>query len=365
MIKSIMSKKVATATTENLLRDVIALMDKNNYKEIPVVDGYNKVIGSISYFDILNIIRFRGDSKVSNFMNPTHTIHEDSSEDFVLDKMLNSGLTGLPVVDKKGVIKGFVSDYDIIKNYMKEPALSKLLVSDSNVKSVKPVTEDANLGEVKNIMNFNKRDRLPVVDKKGKFVGTILLIDLLRTFYSDAPNKIGRKLMKSEISKLMDVSIEGLIIPGIKTTIDSKLRDAMKTMIDNNLKGLIVVNSSNEPIGVLDRCSVLKTIQSVISKKGIDLEISGEVPNSAAYELRTIVSNQLRLLPRDADKIKEIKIFIKRIHDSRSEGKVEMNMNIIRDGKNINIKKTGFDLLLTLVDCLDTAKSLMKQSAGK
>ncbi len=365
MIKSIMNKKVATATPDNLLRDVVSLMDKKNYKEIPVIDNHNKVLGVISYFDVLNLIRFRGDSKVSNFMSPASVVSENNSVEDLLDLMLNSGLTGVPVVDKNENIIGFVSDYDLINYYMNESLISKLLVSNTNVKSIKPVIENSNIGEVKNIMNFNKRDRLPVVDDNGKFIGTILLIDLLRTFYADSPSKIGRKFIKSEISKVMNVSIRGLIIPDVKTTLTSKLTSAMKEMIDNNLKGLIVVNSNNEPIGVLDRCSVLKTIQSTLFKKGLDLEISGDVPNGAALEIRNIVASQLRLLPRDARKIQGIKLFVKRIHDSRSEGKVEMNMTILRDGKNFNIKKQGFDILITLVDCIDTVKQLLKHEARK
>lgn len=357
-----MSKKVVTAKPNQLLRDVISLMDKHGFKEIPIVDSDNKVKGIVSYFEVLNLLRFRGDSKISNFMIPTHVIKEGESEESVLDLMINCGLTGFPIVNKNKKITGFVSDHDLLKFYINDSSLKGLSVGDAHVKSVKPVTENSSIGEVKVIMQFNKRDRLPVVDEKGKFIGTIILLDLLRTFYADAPTKIGKKFfIKGDLSKIMNVSIEGLVRPDVKVGIDSGLVEAVNLMLENNLLGIIVVNREDEPIGVLDRCSVLKKINSLITESGITVNISGEVPRSIIGEVKNVISNNFKLLPRYSKSVNSLKLFVKRIHDSNSDGKVEVHLRVFKDGDDIIIKKVGYDLLFTLVECVDKANQLLKQ----
>jgi len=354
-----------SAKPSAMLRDVISLMDKHGYKEIPVIDGNNKVLGIVSYFDILNLVRFRGDSKAVNFMHSAHTVNEKDDEASVLNLMVNCGSTGFPVINKHEKIVGFVSDYDLLDYYKNVEMIKKINIGDAGIHSVPSIAENANLGEVRNIMNFNKKDRLPVVDEKGKFSGTIVLLDILRKYYTDAPDKIGRNAFKSDIQKIMDYEIKGLIRDEEAVTVSASLKDSINKMLEMNSQGLIIVNSFNEPIGFLGRCDVLKKIHDLVSSKEMNIIIAGELPANLTSQVKSIILSSIKTQAGYYNKIKEVKLFMKRIHDSRSEGKVEMHLTIERDGKDINIKKNGFDILLTLADCLDTANQLLKQEWNK
>lgn len=356
-----MNKNVVTASPNALVRNVISIMDKKDYKEIPIVDKQKKVLGIVSYFDILNIVRFRGDSKIDNFMMKGTTIHGETKENKALEIMINSGLTGLPVVNSDKKIIGFLSDYDLLNFYKNNKDISKLHVSDLNIKSTTSILENDNIGEARKLMLFNKRDRIPVVNNKGKFIGTILLIDLLRTFYAGKPNKIGRKFIKSEMSKIMSISVEGLVRPDVNIKITSKLKKAIQTILNNNLLGIIVVNNKNEPLGVLERRTILKKIVELLGYGRLALNISGEALEPMILEqIKSMVETNFKVRPSYIKAIKEIRLHIKAVHKEKGRGKVEISMNIVKDKGNLQIRKVGYDIMFTLVDCLDTAKHLLR-----
>lgn len=362
MINAIMSKKVVTAKPDVLLRNVISLMDKYDFKEIPIADKQDKLLGLVSYFDILNMVKFQGDSKISNFMSTRNPfIKADMDELDAIKLIVNSGNPGLPVVNSAKKIVGFVSDYDLLKFYKDDKSIANLTVNDFGVKTVSAVREDANISEVRKLMTYNKVDRLPVVDKNGKFVGTVLSIDILRMFYIDKPHKIGKFYIRTNVDKIMDTGIDSLIRPSVKIGLDSLVKDAIEVMIKNHIVGLSVVNSEGAPIGVIDRQMILKKIIELSEKGTYKINISGEGLNSIiVQELSSVIKNNLKILPRALKSVHEVKVYVKAVHKDLGEGKIEMSLNVIKDGGNINIKRVGYDLMITLIDCLDTAGQLLK-----
>ncbi|MDD4353707.1 MAG: CBS domain-containing protein, partial [Candidatus Nanoarchaeia archaeon] len=223
MINSIMSKKLVTVTPDNTISDAMNLMDSHHYKELPVLDEKSRVLGLVTYSNILSIVKFNGNSKIDNFIEGTPIVHETDSEQYVLDLMINSGLMGLPVVDDDEKLKGFVSDYDLINFY--KDKLKGAPLTDVNVKKVPSVKESTTLGEAKNILIFNKRDRLPVTDSKGEFIGTVLLLDILRRIYKSDSNKNDKKDVSGKKNNVLSTTINDLVRKGIKINFDSDLYD--------------------------------------------------------------------------------------------------------------------------------------------
>jgi CBS domain-containing protein len=377
MISSIMSKNLVTVTPDSTVSDAINLMDSHHYKELSVIDKRNRVLGLVTYSNILEVVKFNGKSKIDNFMEGVPIVHETDSEQYVLDLMINSGLMGLPVVDENDVLKGFISDYDLINFY--KDRLKNAPLTNVNVKKVPSVRESTTLGEAKNILMFNKRDRLPVIDEKGEFIGTILLIDILRRIYKNESNKMDKK---NSISKnntmianqssagkknnVLSNSISEFVRKGIKISFDSDLYQTADIMLKNQLLGLIIINSDNQPLGAIDRCSILKLLRDINTDSEIKVDIVGEVNRNAVEEIKKIIKAQLKLLPSYQSSIKGIKVFIKKVHDDKNDSKVDVRLTIIREGLNdLLIQKTDYDILLTLMECIDNANFLLKNKVKK
>ena len=364
MINSIMSKKPITVTPDNTISDAMNLMDSHHYKELPVVDEKNRVLGLITHSNIISIVKFNGNSKIDSFIEGVPIVHESDSEQYVLDLMINSGLMGLPVVDDNEVLRGFVSDYDLINFY--KDKLKNAPLTDVNVKKVPSVHESTTLGEAKNILMFNKRDRLPVVDKKGEFVGTVLLIDILRRIYQSDSNKNNKKDVSGKKNNVLANSITDLVRKGIKIEYNSDLYETAEMMLKNQLLGLIIVNSENHPLGAVDRCSILKLLRDINNDNEIKIDIVGPFNPNAVMGIKKLINTHLKLLPSYQSSIKGIKVFIKRVHDDKNMGKVEIKLTINREGlKDIYIEKTDYDIMLTLMDCIDNANTLLKNQVRK
>lgn len=115
--------------------------------------------------------------------------HPKMTVEEVLRILVNSRITGLPVVDPAGKMVGVVSEYDIIQQFSENLAKPKSTRDDifqmsiqytPKARSVHTSTPLRNI--VKRFIKYKYR-RLPVVDDNGALVGIITRRDLMRVFY--------------------------------------------------------------------------------------------------------------------------------------------------------------------------------------
>lgn len=135
-------------------------------------------------------------------------INQNATVKELVKLLLDNKISGVPVVNNKGVLVGIVSKADLtfqrnqapfplffgpfenyvffesketLKKYDKE--FQKHLeskVKNIMTKDVKTVKSNTPISKLANIMIVNKINRIPVIDKKGKLVGIIARADMLK-----------------------------------------------------------------------------------------------------------------------------------------------------------------------------------------
>ncbi|MFO7928965.1 MAG: CBS domain-containing protein [Candidatus Humimicrobiaceae bacterium] len=135
-------------------------------------------------------------------------INQNATVKELVKLLLDNKISGVPVVNNKGVLVGIVSKADLtfhrnqapfplffgpfenyvffesketLKKYDKE--FQKQLeskVKNIMTKDVKTVKSNTPISKLANIMIVNKINRIPVIDKKGKLVGIIARADMLK-----------------------------------------------------------------------------------------------------------------------------------------------------------------------------------------
>ncbi len=102
-----------------------------------------------------------------------------------LKVLINSRVTGLPVVDPVGKMIGVLSEYDILVQIASSESLKPEVFQQKIQFSKKAdaIKEDTPIEEVMKRFVESKFRRLPVVDPQGKLVGIITRRDLMRVFY--------------------------------------------------------------------------------------------------------------------------------------------------------------------------------------
>ena len=173
---NLIRKKVPTLSLEDSVPKAINLMHTHSIKQIPVVDLDNKYSGMIYYKDFINI-NFQSTSKIKHFLsNDAHILKLTDDLQLCINYIINTGKTGLPVVDNKKFV-GLVIDKDLVLNV----ELDNLRVND--IMSIPIVIdENSNLDNALSLMRKNNVSRLPVVNNNRFTIGVISLLDILKIF---------------------------------------------------------------------------------------------------------------------------------------------------------------------------------------
>ncbi len=110
---------------------------------------------------------------------------EDMTIEDALKALINHRITGLPVVNKKGIMTGVLSEYDILSHLSGAKSKNSKVFQEkiSFSKTVDSIGEDTPLSKIVTEFIDTKYRRLPVVDKEGVLVGIITRRDLMKVYY--------------------------------------------------------------------------------------------------------------------------------------------------------------------------------------
>jgi CBS domain-containing protein len=134
-VSAIMSREVVTVRAGTSLESVIELMLARGLSRMPVVDDRRRPVGIISKTDVVEESHDRDDleelprgedqergfhlhrqgATVDEVMTPTVlSVQESATVEQVAELMVSRHVHGLPVVDSRGELAGFVSTMDVL-----------------------------------------------------------------------------------------------------------------------------------------------------------------------------------------------------------------------------------------------------------
>ena len=116
------------------------------------------------------------------------TTNPEKTIDDVLEMMIKHNISGMPVVDKRGVMIGFVTLRDIRKVVTTNPTLKVREVMIKNPPYT--TTNEDIITAFEKMINFNKKlDQLPVINTEypekilGTLEGIIFMEDIIKVLY--------------------------------------------------------------------------------------------------------------------------------------------------------------------------------------
>ncbi len=130
------------------------------------------------------------------------------------------GISGLPIIDKAGKLKGILTNRDMRLTSNFDQKIGNFMTS----KNLITVTDDITLDEAKKLLHKNKIEKLPVIDRDNKLIGLITLKDILKAakFPTASKDKFGRLLVGAavgtgkdsmeRIKALSDVKVDVIVV---------------------------------------------------------------------------------------------------------------------------------------------------------
>jgi CBS domain-containing protein len=92
-------------------------------------------------------------------------------------------ISGVPVVDQKGVLIGIVSEADILSRKMNEETVRAIMTSD-----VVAVGETESVQEIALLLAMKRINRVPVV-REGKLIGIVSRTDIVKAMAGILPER--------------------------------------------------------------------------------------------------------------------------------------------------------------------------------
>ncbi len=254
-IMAVAKRDVVKIPPTMTIMGAVKTMVKYRFRRLPVSDpGTNRLVGIVTVMDIVNFLgggdkaqiienKHRGNllsainEEISSIMEENvATLTEDATIEDALKKLVYGNVSGFPIVDDSGRIKGIISERDfvsLVANIVTGKKVSDVM--SSNVVTVKP---DTTIKEVAKVMISNDFRRLPIVHQ-GVMIGVVTTSDIVNYLGS---GDVFEKLVTGTMHEALDVPIK-MISRESPITIDPDrdLGEAANLIIERNVTVLPVV----------------------------------------------------------------------------------------------------------------------------
>lgn len=354
--KEIMTTKLVTISSEETVAKAVSKMEEFNVKEIPVVDDKGTLLGAITYYDVLDVLR-NVNEKVSSLMITSPTANFDTEINELAKLIIGSGIESIPIVEN-GKIKGILSDYDILKQSINDKRIKNLKVKDLMKVPPKMLKGDDPISTARRIMRFFNIDRLPVVRDDGRNYGLIISLDILRMFYKMPSQRMGKKDRAGESTNPLLMPVKNLMrknVPEVHT--DDSVTSALKKMLDSNLRGLQVLDDKGKVVGLLHRLDILDRLVEKSFEDGVWIKFSGEhLPFDAVEVVKDYIATDVKRLKYLLPNLVSVDVHIKKLHGANpNKWNYEINVSLSKSAGKREIIKTkyGYNLMFTVKEALE------------
>jgi len=188
-------------------------------------------------------------------------------------RVLVEGGTKVAPVFEADRLWGIVTEDAILAAVLEN--LDALTVDQIYTEDVVTITEDANVGQVINLLREHGISRLPVLDEDGLLSGMVTRHDIVDIVVRDM-DKATRGERAGDIERVLDLPVsDEMSSPVATTTPEESVRDAVERMLDNDYAGLVVTPEGDDGTveGILTKTDVLRAL-TFTEEDHLDVQIT-------------------------------------------------------------------------------------------
>ncbi|WP_457752957.1 CBS domain-containing protein [Thermococcus sp.] len=336
LVEEVMTDKFAKIDVNAPLSEAIGIFEKEDPDLILVFDRstYKGVVTQ----DLIIKSHLKWDptkAKVKDVYKPAPVIKPRDDLSHAAKLMIETDLRSLPVGEDKTDIFGVISDLAILDRVIKEE-FGKRKVKEFMTTDVITLKPDDTVAKALATMRDHAISRIPIVNEEGKLEGLVTLHDLIIRFIKPRFKAQYGELVGEKIppfsTQLREVMIRGVItiLP------DATIREAVATMIDNRIDGLVVVNEENKVIGILTVKDLLLPISRMFEKEAkFYLQLGGDAHILSDFTRERIISDIKKFVDGYADVLGDegiIYLYIRRFNEKfRGVHLYQARMRVVTD----------------------------------
>ena len=299
-VSDIMGTAVSSVTVDAPLTEVVELLLRRSVKALPVLDARRHVAGIVTGGDLLS----RGDMPVR--LSVKHELDEDTLRGHLralargrktardvmtrhvqtitpeadlaeaIRLMTARRVKRLPVVNRDKELVGIVSRADVLRAIAALPEASEQhrpvlpatarTIAEATITDVPVVSPRADVEEVLQALLSSPLRRVVVVDDRRTVLGLISDRDILARSSAHSRPWLVRMLLGGGAARLAGAHGEpltatALTAPSLITVRpEDSLADAIRLMMQHQVKRLVVVDDAGRLVGLVDRREVLRLL---------------------------------------------------------------------------------------------------------
>jgi len=256
-IADIATREFVEVDANKRLGKIRSIFERENPKGIIVTDD-GEYAGVITQRQLIQS-HIEDDAKARAMMRSAPKIGRTDDVREVARVLVEGGTKVAPVFEGDE-LWGIVSEDDILEAVLEN--LDALTVEQIYTEDVVTVTEDANVGQVVNLLRKHGVSRLPVLDDDGQLAGMVTRHDVVDVVVRDM-NKATRGDRSGEIERMLDLPVYDVMSSPVETvTLAESVRDAVARMLENDFAGLVVTPDGDDStvVGILTKTDVLRAL---------------------------------------------------------------------------------------------------------
>ena len=241
-------------------------------------------------------------------------------------RMLENRIKVFPVVDKRRLVVGILTDEDLLEragvqqrlavatrldaNIVKEEldrlGDSPLTVADVMSRPVVTARQDEPLGVVSARMVKAGLKRLPVVDSRGRLAGMLSRLDILRQVATAGPPATREAISIGSATTVRDV-----MNPNVPTVgLEDELGVLVEKFLQSGTHRLIVVDKQGKAVGLISDSDVVARVQPVHQRGLLDaFRRRGALPPAAA-SAKELMSPEPLTTPPDRTLVAAVQVML-------------------------------------------------------
>ncbi|RXE55177.1 histidine kinase [Methanoculleus taiwanensis] len=253
------TRDVITVPQTTPIIQAVEVMTREGFRRLPIADaGSGKLRGIVTNSDIIN---FMGGGDKYNLVSVKHkgnflaaineslreimtpyliTLSDGAHIADAVDIILNRNVSGVPIVDTDGNLKGIVTERDVMKVLATEH--STQTVEEIMNTSVRVARPDSPVSEVSSKMVRHQFRRLPVVSD-DVLCGIITATDIMNYL---GKGQVFEKLVTGDAGDVMGLPIRALMSGDLHTTTPEKnIHDTAVEMLRQRIGAMPVIEDSH------------------------------------------------------------------------------------------------------------------------
>ncbi|MGC8855767.1 MAG: DUF190 domain-containing protein [Anaerolineae bacterium] len=291
----VMTREVVSLTTDMSVAEAWQTMLHTLLKALPVVNHEGKVVGMLTDEDLLERAgvaqrlavaerleqRFL-DEEIEKLRQshltveavmtkPAITVRPTDSIAYAAARMARHQIKRLPVVDEQGHLLGILSRVDILRLVAQKeshptaavPFGAAKCVRDIMSSNIPVVRYDDDLRVLVDTFLEGGYHRLIVVNEEGRAIGLVSDADVIARIQPAERRGVLAALSGQGKAPQLEVTAAELMSAGVLTVQpETSLIEAARLMLQQQRKWLVVVDSQEHPLGLVDRHLLLRALTS-------------------------------------------------------------------------------------------------------